>query len=106
MIACTCLVQADLIADDVAVRLKAGLDVIARDTFGEEAAVSWITVPAGSGFTAGEPSRASLVSMRTPGEMDEDARFAMLTQICDLWTMETGCHVNDVVASAISPQTA
>lgn len=105
MIDCMCLVQAGQISDDIAGRLKDGLGTIARETFDDEVAITWMTVPAGSGFTGGELSHSSLVSMSPPGEMDEEDRFTLLTRICDLWTAETGCHVNDIVASAISPRT-
>lgn len=106
MIACTCLVQSGQITDDLAARLKEGLRTIVRETFDDDTAINWIEVPTGSGFTGGESSRSSLVSVAAPGPMGADDRFALLTRLCDLWTGITACHVNDVVASAISPKMA
>lgn len=101
----TCIVQEGLVSDDQQAILRSMLSDIAQEFFNEPAEINWIVVSKGNGFTAGQPSRAALVSMGAPADFNEDTRYNLLKRISDAWSEENGCHINDIVASAISAQT-
>jgi hypothetical protein len=102
MIRCSCLIQAGQIAEAQQINLEAGLDKIAQTYFSESVEVGWTQIAKGSGFTDSKPSQSSIISMQVPADTVQDTRVDVLHAICDLWTAETGCHVDDVVATAMS----
>ncbi len=102
MIRCSCLIQDGQIAQTQQSNLEAGLDKIAQTYFSESAEVGWTHIAKGSGFTDSKPSKSSIVSMNVPADTAQETRVDVLHAICDLWTAETGCHVDDVVATAMS----
>jgi hypothetical protein len=74
-----------------------------RDTFGdapERVEIRWLPVPEGFGFTAGEPSRASLVVRSVPVGWDDALRERFLSQVCRLWQEVTGCTQDEIMVTA------
>ena len=96
-----CIVQSGQVSDAQRETLESRLNQIARDTFGEEAAASWLVIEPGNGWTAAKPSTSALVSMNVP-PMDEPDRTQLLHNICGAWSEETHCSLNEIVASAIT----
>lgn len=96
----SCIVQEGQAAGNHVAALEEGLARIAHDFFGFSVSFEWTTVVAGSGFTAGKPSSASLVSMGVPDDIEQERRVELLSAICAMWSETTGCHINDVVAVA------
>ena len=62
--------------------------------------VTFTEIPAGHMFTAGEPSRSSLVSGGVPAGTSKADRTRLLTDITSLWCEVTGCSPNELVVSA------
>ena len=99
-----CIVQAGQIAEAEREELAAGLERIARELLGASSSssdINWIFIEQGFGFSAGEPSKASLVVRSVPVGFPDDCREALLTKISDLWQKVTGCTANDVVVTAM-----
>ena len=62
--------------------------------------IRWVTIPAGYGFTAGQPSTTSLVIRSVPPGWPQEQRVAFMKSVCDLWQEVTGCTLNEIVVSA------
>lgn len=105
MIACTCMVQEGQIEPSVEASIRSKLGAFSQDAFGEQAAINWIAIKRGGGFTAGEPSTSSLVSFRSNAPLSSEDRITMLNQVCDLWMGETHCSINEIVVSISDPET-
>ena len=103
MINCTCFVQAGQQPDLKKQALHGLLNQFTTEAFGAEAQVAWIPVPEGSGFTAGQPSTSSVVSMTAGEPLSAARRESLLRQFVGLWTEETGCSVDEVVAVISDP---
>ena len=97
----TCIVQAGQVSAAAKEVLAARLGEITQSTFGADASIGWLEIAAGNGWTAGEPSTTSILSMTVPAMKQVD-RTALLQAICQAWSEETRCHINEIVASAIS----
>jgi hypothetical protein len=97
-----CLVQHGAVPPAVRERLEAGLSQLAAREFPARgpATFAWMEIAPGCGFTAGEPSKAAIAATTVPAGTAREARARFLTAICDLWVRETGCHIDDIVASA------
>ncbi|MDW3099690.1 MAG: hypothetical protein R8J41_16455 [Alphaproteobacteria bacterium] len=104
MIPCVCFIQEGQIADHVQATLKAKLDAFAQDTFNQPAQQTWITVGKGDGFTEAKPSTSSIVSVHANSPLDQDKRAELLKDLCDMWVAETGCSLNEIVATINDPQ--
>lgn len=102
MIRCNCLIQEGQIAVAQLANLEAGLSKITQTHFAEGAEIGWTHIAQGSGFTDAKPSKSSIISMSVPADTAQETRVNVLHAICDLWSSETGCHVDDVVATAMS----
>ena len=99
MTLCGCMVQEGNIAESQVQLLENGLGEISRQFFRTAAEVTWTTVAAGNGWTAGVPSSTSLVVMYVPQGLDQKRRTTVLKAICDLWTDTTGCSISEIVAT-------
>ena len=88
----TCMVQEGRISDGQKVALEAALKTTVRDHVGGDAklAVAWMTVPAGSGYSAGKPSTSSLVQLSVPDGFPQDSRAALMHEVSDRWCALTG----------------
>lgn len=100
---CTCLVQAGQIPDLRRAALEPLLDRFSEEAFGEPAAIRWIAIADGSGFTAGEPSTSSVVSITAPAPLAQARRVALLESFCALWIDETGCSLDEIVVAIGDP---
>jgi len=98
-----CLVQQGSTAEPVRARLEAGLKQLAVQQFpgaGDACAFVWMEVAAGCGFTAGRPTKAAIAAATVPAGTIKDVRARFLGGLCDLWVCETGCSLDDIVATA------
>ena len=97
-----CLVQAGAVPPAVRARLEAGLRAIAGREFPQRGAASfaWMEIAPGCGFTAGEPSKAAIAATTVPAGTSREVRTRFLGGVCELWVRETGCHIDDIVATA------
>jgi hypothetical protein len=97
-----CLVQHGSTTPPVRERLEAGLSQLASREFPSSghASVVWMEIAPGCAFTANEPSKVAIAAATVPADTAKDARVRFLTGLCDLWVRETGCHIDDIVASA------
>lgn len=106
MITYKCLVNGSI---DAATRERVvnGLTEIHRVHFNwPEAAlrVEFIEVAAGRWFTAGQPSRASMVLGSVPPGTSQVARVALMEAVCRMFSEQTGAPYDDVmVVAADSP---
>jgi hypothetical protein len=73
--------------------------------FDSSLAIDWTVVPTGFGFTAGEPSTASIVALSADKAVDQDRRETLLSELCELWMAETRCSMDEVVGVISNPQT-
>ena len=104
MISCTCIVQEGQTPDQNKGGLQAVLNGFTDAAFGENAQIAWIPVGQGNGFTEGKPSTSSVVSMTANKPLEADQRETLLRELVGLWTQETGCTVDEVVAVIADPQ--
>lgn len=105
MILFRCFVQAGQIAAARHEKLAGHLTRLTQELFpqiGAPIPIDWIEVPEGFGFTAGKPSGSSVVVSAVPDETPQETRVRFMRGICDAWSQETGCSVNDVVVTAVN----
>lgn len=103
MINCTCIVQAGQSPDRCKEDICRQLSQFTEASFGEAATIAWIPVPAGSGFTAGQPSKASVVSIASNEPLHPARRESLLRELVASWTATTVCSVDDIVAVIADP---
>ena len=103
VINCLCVIQEGQAPDQRRDQLGAALGRFTEEHLGAGAEISWLPVAAGNGFTAGEPSTASVISLTALAPLQQSQRETLLRQLVDLWTGETGCSVDDVVAVISDP---
>ena len=104
MMNCLCIVQAGQAPATNEAALKAALNQFSEKAFGESLDITWLPVAAGSGFTEGEPSTSSVVTMTANAPVDQAARPALLRELVALWTSHTGCSDEAVVAVISEPR--
>lgn len=103
MVICSCIVQSGQISTETEAILKSELDMLAQRAFGSPANIHWITIPENSGFTAGEASASSVISMRATEPIEQARRETLLSELCEIWTRETGCSLEEVVGVIADP---
>ena len=88
----TCFTQAAQVSSIQRRTLQRVLSAAIERHVGVDArlAVVWITVPAGSGYSAGRPSRSSIVQVSVPDEFDQIARVSLMREISERWCEVTG----------------
>lgn len=106
MISCTCMIQEGQTAAGLRAELSDMLDRFGRQTFGQPVETSWVLVPPGNGFTAGQPSTSSIVSVSAPEPLEQDRRAGLLNTLCERWMEMTGCSLDEIVAVLSDPRTA
>ena len=104
MIRCMCLVQEGQTPDNMRDVIIEKLNAFSQSSFNESAEVYWHAIPPGSGYTAAKLSTSSIVSVTAPQPLTQGERVPLLNEICDLWMNETGCSINEVVASVNDPR--
>ncbi|BFM15651.1 hypothetical protein R50073_18340 [Maricurvus nonylphenolicus] len=101
---CICYIQEGQIPRDVVEQLEEGIkNIVVSNSLGSDIAFTWIVVPEGHGWTAGEPSTSSVVSLVAP-PIIQSRRVEILHALCSLWMERTGCHINEVLASVMPNQ--
>ena len=103
MVNCTCFVQEGQSPDQHRGEIQALLNTFTAASFGEDAQISWIPVASGNGFTAGRPSTSSVVSINSNERLDPERRESLLRKLVALWTENTGCSVDEIVAVISDP---
>ena len=94
-----CLIQEGQLSQDNVSRLEKGIENIVEKNLASDVKQSWVVIPKGNGWKAGEPSTSSLVLLTTP-DIEQAARVDLLGAIRDLWTVVTGCSVDEVMINA------
>ncbi|BFM17003.1 hypothetical protein R50073_31860 [Maricurvus nonylphenolicus] len=98
---CICLLQEGQIPEDTVKQLGEGLeDIVVRNGLGEKLDISWVKIPKGEGWTAGQLSTSSIVTLMAP-PIEQDLRVDVLNAICNLWTDKTDCHINEIIATVM-----
>ncbi len=98
-----CIVQAGQAAESKIPELAEGLEQIGARAFGDEPGkveIRWVSVPEGFGFSAGEPSSASLVIRSVPVGLGNSERKDFMKSITSLWERVTGCTADDIVVTS------
>jgi len=103
MISCMCFVQEGQAADQRQATLKEKLDAFSQKAFDAPAQQTWITVAEGNGYTEAKPSTSSIVSFQAATPLDQDRRADLLRELCGIWTAETGCTLDEIVATISDP---
>jgi hypothetical protein len=99
-----CIIQEGQAAEGKQAELADGLRRVGRERLGdppEGAEISWITIRRGFGFTAGEPSTASLVVRSMPVGFPDAERHAFMRSVCELWRGVTGCTADEIMVTAL-----
>ena len=99
MMICYCLIQEGQLSQDNVSRLEKGIENIVEEYLASGVKQSWVVIPKGNGWKAGEPSTSSLVLLTTP-DIEQAARVDLLGAIRDLWTEVTGCSVDEIMINA------
>ncbi|MEM7404290.1 MAG: hypothetical protein AAF458_03310 [Pseudomonadota bacterium] len=84
---------------------KSLTDFIWRN-FRVQASIIWMPITAGNGFTAGLPSKSSVVSLTAPEPLARARRAELLRALCDVWTQTTDGRPDELVAVISDPSTA
>ena len=98
-----CIIQEGQAAQRRQEALAQGLRKIGQKAFGDDPStteISWLVMKKGFAWTAGEPSTSSLVIRSVPVGLPDERREPYLRSVCDLWVNETGCSINEIVATA------
>lgn len=103
MTICNCIVQAGQISAETQAALRANLDSFAREKFGSPAEIGWVEIAPGSGYTANKPSTSSIVSLAPDAPVEQSVRIGMLTELCELWSSQTGCTLDEIVGVINDP---
>lgn len=83
--------------------LERGLRRIAQDFFGDypdAVTFRWTVIDDGFAFTAGAPSKSSIVIRSVPVGFSDNERESYLRSVCDLWVEVAGCTKAEIVATA------
>jgi hypothetical protein len=65
-----------------------------------EIGVDFTVLPRGRFFTAGRPSRSSIIAGTVPAGTPDERRHRLLSEITALWCEVTGCTPHEVVVTA------
>ena len=100
---CTCIVQEGQSPDLQKGKMENLLNQFTTASFGQAAKVVWIPIAPGNGFTAGEPSTSSVVSMTSSKPLSAEHRESLLRELVALWTKATGSTIDEIVAVIADP---
>ncbi|SIO10415.1 hypothetical protein SAMN02745824_2961 [Parasphingorhabdus marina DSM 22363] len=103
MTTCNCIVQAGQISGETQAGLRSRLDAFSQASFGSPAEIGWVEIAPGSGYTATQPSTSSIVSLTADKPLEQSERIPMLRDLCDLWSAETGCSLDEIVGVINDP---
>ncbi len=103
MVGCMCVIQEGQEPDRRRGALATALESYVQSRLGAAPSVNWVSVARGNGFTAGKPSTSSVVVLTAPEPLTQERRESVLRELVDLWTTETGCSVDEIVAVVADP---
>lgn len=98
-------VQAGVITNDQRIRLGELLPGVVAQHLDVEPStdtVVWNEIPKTYGYTAGTPSRSSIVRVDVPESIDQPSREALMQHLCDVWVAVTACTINEIVVNAVN----
>ena len=96
----SCVIQDESVAVESTDRLAGGLQSVhAKHYPGEDASISWRTVPTGWMFTEGRQSSSSIIGCVVQHQTTLEERERYMRDVCDLWTSVTGCTDHEVVVA-------
>lgn len=98
-------VQAGTLSDGQRNQLDARVpDVVQQhlNTMAAPEGVVWTEIPSTYGYTAGKPSRSSLVRVEVPDTIDQPSREALMHAVCQVWMDVTGCTIDEIVVTAVN----
>lgn len=104
MIPVMCITQAGQLTVDQATQLKAQISAFCYRAFAAEAAIDWIEVAPGNGFTAGAPSTSVVVSMHANQSLSQDLRRDLLRGLGRICEQATGRSPSEIVTSIRDPK--
>ena len=102
----SCVIQEDSAAEAATEQLAGSLATLhARHYPGEDATVTWQSVPSGWMFTEGRQSSSSIIACVITHETTLAKRERYMRDVCDVWTSVTGCTDHEVVVAftAVDP---
>jgi phenylpyruvate tautomerase PptA (4-oxalocrotonate tautomerase family) len=97
------IVHEGVVAEALHPRLAQEMRRIYAGVFGaaeDGVAVEFTAVPEGRFFTAGKPSRSSLIGVGVPAGTPAAERTRLMSEITAAWCAITGCTANEIVVSA------
>ena len=103
MVNCTCVVQEGQAPDVALGEIHNLLNEFASAAFGQPAQIAWVPVAPGNGFTAGKASTSSVVSFTANEPLERERREKLLRELVAVWTGETGCTADEIVAVIADP---
>ncbi|MEM8767417.1 MAG: hypothetical protein AAGE43_08245 [Pseudomonadota bacterium] len=103
MVSCMCVIQEGQTPDRRREALATALDGYVQERLGASPSVSWVPVAEGNGFTAGKPSTSSVLVLTAEEPLTQQHRESVLRELVALWTSETGCSVDEIVAVVADP---
>lgn len=104
MIPVMCITQQGQIPPAAEHGLKAKIAAFTQRAFAANADIDWIEVPAGSGFSAAEPSTVLVVSLLANRPLERTARRALMHQLAGICQASTGKPAEDIVISVRNAQ--
>ena len=92
-----------VISESIRPHLFDDLRLVASSSFDVEAdsvEIGVLEVPAGRWFTAGEPSRSSIVYCEVPVGTQQEDRIDFMNRVTSLWCASVGCSASELVVTA------
>lgn len=103
MTQCTCMVQEGQISDEQEAILRAETSAFAERHFGSPGEINWVTVPEGSGYTAGTLSTSVIVSVRSDRSLPPSEREPLLRELEAIWATNASRTSDEVVSVITDP---
>lgn len=103
MSVCLCFVQKGQISSAQTIDLQQMLRNFSQENFALATDVRWIEVSEGSGYTAGKPSRSSVIILTADRPLQQSRRADLLLQLCSAWAEKAGSDLDHVLAVLADP---
>ncbi len=103
MTQCTCMVQEGQISEEQEAILRAETSAFAERHFGSPGEINWVTVPEGSGYTAGTLSTSVIVSVRSDRSLPPSEREPLLRELESIWATNANRTSDEVVSVITDP---
>jgi hypothetical protein len=97
------MVQEGQISADQEAILRAETSAFAERHFGSPGEINWVTVPEGSGYTAGKLSTSVIVSVRSDRPLPPSEREPLLHELERIWATNANRTSDEVVSVITDP---